>query len=153
MEQPRDASGLEPRTKSSHSSRGICRERVTSMGGTQSRATATHPRVATSWIDRAGRAPGSAFPPVDRDILLAITQLPGPIHGDPVDRIDVVTGLYYARARWYDPATRRFISPDPLGLTGGLNQYAFGGNDPVNGVRIPQSFLTSGPLSNRSYPF
>jgi RHS repeat-associated protein len=44
-----------------------------------------------------------------------------------------VTGLYYMRARWYDPITRRFISPDPLGLSAGINQYAFAGGDPING--------------------
>jgi RHS repeat-associated protein len=44
-----------------------------------------------------------------------------------------VTSLYYMRARWYDPVTRRFISADPLGLTAGINQYAFAGGDPING--------------------
>ncbi|HWZ58943.1 MAG TPA: type II toxin-antitoxin system VapC family toxin [Gemmatimonadaceae bacterium] len=51
-----------------------------------------HPSV-TSWIDRAARAPGIAFAPVDRDILLASTQLPGAIHGDPVDRILVASAI------------------------------------------------------------
>jgi RHS repeat-associated protein len=40
--------------------------------------------------------------------------------------------LYYMRARWYDPVTRRFISQDPLGLAAGINQYAFAGGDPIN---------------------
>ena len=44
-----------------------------------------------------------------------------------------MTSLYYMRARWYDPVTRRFISADPLGLTAGINQYAFAGGDPING--------------------
>ncbi len=44
-----------------------------------------------------------------------------------------VASLYYMRARWYDPTTRRFISPDPLGLSAGINQYAFAGGDPING--------------------
>lgn len=35
---------------------------------------------------------------------------------------------------WYDPQARRFISEDPIGFGGGLNQYAFGGNDPVNKI-------------------
>ena len=43
-----------------------------------------------------------------------------------------VTGLVNFRARWYDPATGRWISKDPIGLSGGLNLYAFCGNDPVN---------------------
>ncbi len=35
--------------------------------------------------------------------------------------------------RWYDPATGRWISKDPILLAGGLNLYAFCGNDPMNG--------------------
>jgi RHS repeat-associated protein len=42
------------------------------------------------------------------------------------------TNLFYARHRWYDPEARRFLSEDPIGIDGGLNLYAFGGNDPVN---------------------
>ena len=40
--------------------------------------------------------------------------------------------LYYMRARWYDPTARRFVSEDPIGLAGGINPFAFGGDDPVN---------------------
>lgn len=40
--------------------------------------------------------------------------------------------LFYARARWYDPLTKRFMSPDPLGVFGGVNLYAFAGSDPLN---------------------
>jgi RHS repeat-associated protein len=42
------------------------------------------------------------------------------------------TGLYNFRLRWYDPATGRWLSKDPIGISGGLNLYAFCGNDPVN---------------------
>ena len=42
------------------------------------------------------------------------------------------TGLVNFRARWYDPVTGRWLSKDPIGLSGGLNLYAFCGNDPVN---------------------
>ncbi|MBM4164689.1 MAG: hypothetical protein FJ222_09665, partial [Lentisphaerae bacterium] len=42
------------------------------------------------------------------------------------------TGLYHFRARWYDPVTGRWLSNDPIGIEGGLNQYVFCGNDPVN---------------------
>jgi RHS repeat-associated protein len=44
------------------------------------------------------------------------------------------TGLYYFRARWYDPVTGRWLSKDPIGISGGLNLYAFCGNNPVNFV-------------------
>ena len=42
------------------------------------------------------------------------------------------TGLYNFRARWYDPETGRWLSTDPIGLAGGLNLYAFCGNEPIN---------------------
>jgi RHS repeat-associated protein len=61
--------------------------------------------------------------------------------------------LYYMRARWYDPETGRFISEDPIGLAGGINQYAFAGNDPVNGwdpsglcVIVPTTFNSRGAI-------
>ncbi len=44
-----------------------------------------------------------------------------------------VISLYYMRNRWYDYETGRFMSEDPIGLSGGINLYAFAGNDPVNG--------------------
>lgn len=42
------------------------------------------------------------------------------------------TGLYYFRARWYDPVTGRWLSKDPIGISGGLNQYVGCANNPVN---------------------
>jgi RHS repeat-associated protein len=45
---------------------------------------------------------------------------------------DATTGLYYFRARWYDPVTGRWLSKDPIGISGGYNLYAFCGNNPVN---------------------
>jgi len=46
---------------------------------------------------------------------------------------DAETQLYYDRARYLDPALGRFVSEDPIGLDGGINLYAFVGNDPING--------------------
>jgi RHS repeat-associated protein len=42
---------------------------------------------------------------------------------------DPTSGLVYDRARFYDPSTGRFLTPDPMG--GG---YAFAGDNPVNNV-------------------
>ena len=39
-------------------------------------------------------------------------------------------GLYYYRNRWYDPTIGRFISEDPIGFAGGINFYAYVGNNP-----------------------
>jgi RHS repeat-associated protein len=48
-------------------------------------------------------------------------------------REDDGTGLYYYRARYYDPETGRFISEDPLGFGArDVNFYAYVGNNPVN---------------------
>ena len=47
---------------------------------------------------------------------------------------DYATALYYFRSRWYEPETGRWLSPDPIGISGGLNLYAFCNNDPVNFV-------------------
>jgi RHS repeat-associated protein len=42
------------------------------------------------------------------------------------------TGLYYNRARYYNPTWERFISEDPIGLAGGdSNFYSYVLNDPI----------------------
>ncbi len=39
--------------------------------------------------------------------------------------------LYHYRARYYSPIFHRFISPDPIGISGGdVNYYAYVGNNP-----------------------
>jgi RHS repeat-associated protein len=45
---------------------------------------------------------------------------------------DQETGLYHLGARYYDPQMGRFLSEDPAGIAGGLNLYAYAGNDPIN---------------------
>jgi RHS repeat-associated protein len=46
--------------------------------------------------------------------------------------LDLTTGLYYYGYRFYDPATGRWPSRDPIGEGGGINLYGFVGNDGVN---------------------
>ena len=42
-------------------------------------------------------------------------------------------GLYYMRARYYDPVVGRFISEDPIGFAGrDVNLYAYVSGNPVN---------------------
>jgi hypothetical protein len=36
------------------------------------------------------------------------------------------------RARYYHPRLMRFLNADPIGFAGGMNWYAFAGNDPVS---------------------
>jgi RHS repeat-associated protein len=47
---------------------------------------------------------------------------------------DSETGLYYHRARYYDPQARRFLSEDPIGLAGGINMYAYVRNNPTTSI-------------------
>ena len=47
---------------------------------------------------------------------------------------DVETGLILCLHRYYDPATGRWLTRDPIGYAGGLNLYAYCGNAPVGGV-------------------
>ncbi len=45
--------------------------------------------------------------------------------------LDSESGLYYLRARYYDPATAQFLSVDP-DLAQTMQSYAYAGDDPVN---------------------
>ena len=38
---------------------------------------------------------------------------------------DEETGLYYNRFRYYDPAQGGYLTPDPIGLAGGLRAYGY----------------------------
>jgi len=42
------------------------------------------------------------------------------------------TGLYFYRARYYDPEVKRFVSEDPIGLAGGINIYAYVLGNPLS---------------------
>jgi RHS repeat-associated protein len=64
--------------------------------------------------------------------------------------LDPETKLYYNRARYYDPKLGRFLSEDPIGLAGGINQYAYAGNDPVN-ARDPSGLYCERVSGTYSY--
>jgi RHS repeat-associated protein len=45
---------------------------------------------------------------------------------------DSETGLYYYRARYYNPYIGRFLQTDPVGYRNGVNWYTYCANDAVN---------------------
>lgn len=49
-------------------------------------------------------------------------------------RFEPETGLYFYRARAYSPTLGRFLQTDPIGTKGGINLYAYVGNDPLDFV-------------------
>jgi RHS repeat-associated protein len=70
-------------------------------------------------------------------------------------QLDTETGLYQAGARYYDPATGRFIGEDPIGFDGGDgNLYRYVGNNTTNeldpsGLATPAS-MSYPPVSSDS---
>jgi RHS repeat-associated protein len=45
-------------------------------------------------------------------------------------------GMYYYKARIYSPTLGRFLQTDPIGYDGGINIYAYVGNDPANRMDV-----------------
>jgi RHS repeat-associated protein len=59
----------------------------------------------------------------------------GPDGGNPLQytgRENDGTGLYYYRARYYDPLLKRFVSEDPIGMLGGISLSAYVKGNPVS---------------------
>jgi RHS repeat-associated protein len=54
----------------------------------------------------------------------------------PGQYLDAETGLHYNHHRYYDPRTARYLSADPLGLSGGLDQHSY----------VPNPLTWSDPL-------
>ncbi|WP_155757847.1 RHS repeat domain-containing protein [Acinetobacter beijerinckii] len=52
----------------------------------------------------------------------------------PGQYFDAATGHFYNHNRYYNPELGRYMEPDPIGLEGGLNPYAYAGSNPVMNV-------------------
>ncbi|MFC5771134.1 RHS repeat-associated core domain-containing protein, partial [Thauera sinica] len=49
----------------------------------------------------------------------------------PGQYFDRESGLFYNWNRYYDPTIGRYISPDPIGLAGGLNLFGYANQSPL----------------------
>jgi RHS repeat-associated protein len=68
---------------------------------------------------------------------------------------DPEIGLYYYRARYYDPKAGRFISEDPIGFLGGVNFYTYVDDNPPNwmdaqGLEVNKNFFRKGTEGYRA---
>jgi RHS repeat-associated protein len=70
-----------------------------------------------------------------------------------------ISGFYYLGARYYEPTSGRFLSPDPFGHGASMSLYDYAGGDPVNfvdptgrelewGIKVGVSMSWGGPKTD-----
>lgn len=75
-------------------------------------------------LDPFGKADVNEDPDGDLALLPLNVRFPGQYE-------DEETGWHYNFYRFYDPVTGRYLEPDPIGINGGVNIYAYVANVPT----------------------
>jgi len=65
----------------------------------------------------------------------------------PLDSIGYFPQASFYRARYYDSVIGRFLSENPIGMSGGINFYAYVGNPPADLVDPSGSYARQQPHS------
>lgn len=105
------------------------------------------------WYEGSGSSTRRDFHADERGSVIAVSDSSGNLVGGNPNRYDEYgniqgtltgrfgftgqawlpeAGMYDYRARAYNPAMGRFMQTDPIGMNGGMNIYAYVGNNPVN---------------------
>lgn len=106
---------------------------VTTYGDTPATAYPTYDGAGniTQWLDSVGVLLAHVEYGPFGEILRRTGTAPAPF-GFSTKYTDSETGFLYYGYRYYEPRSGRWLNRDPLEERGGLNLYAFVGNDPLS---------------------
>jgi RHS repeat-associated protein len=88
------------------------------------------PRVLT---DASGSVAWKAAYTPFGEAVISVQMVENPFRF-PGQYYDQETGLHYNYFRYYDPTTGRYVTPDPIGLEGGINLFAYAASNPINAI-------------------
>jgi RHS repeat-associated protein len=113
--------------------------------GTPIAARDANGTVLWRWeADAFGATPPNEDPDGDQQKVTINLRFPG-------QYFDAESGLHYNWHRYYDPTIGRYMSSDPIGLTGGLNLFGYANQNPLKYVD-PLGLSSDDPLGGSASP-